>query len=652
MSFGKQPECGIGACKPKGMRKFATVNWFTGIYSVTGLLTASLSMYIVSQVSTIEKQFGLSSTKTGYLMACNDIGYSVCILIASYFANRVHIPRMLCMSTILYGLSGILCSVPHFLFKPAPLSTDIDGIQIKINLPSLNLCKNSSEFETPAIQRTSNMSVLLESAEIEADNTARDVTMALIAIGMIIQGIGKAPRYPMLGQFLDDNTKENETGYYLGIITSVAIFGPAIAYGLGGFFSQLYVTLEDVDLHPHDPRWLGAWWLGFLAFGVAAVLCALPLFFFPSSLKPSTIAKSRTPGNSSKSGKIFGSFCREILGVFKSIFKVLSVPAYTIMLIATFCNVLGVSSVFSFGPKYMENMYNIPAWKANIILAGLGIPSVCLGTFVGGVATKKLKLNPLKCIMLILSTQIPTFGIQLITMFLGCDNPKINDWPDTTSTDLPSACSSDCACGNTFLPVCDSEGINYFSPCHAGCSQGSLMKFTNCTCVPNGEVTTGLCQFDCDMLWPFMIVSFIGSFLSSCLMMPTFVFIIKVVPNEIKSMAIGLSALSMSLFAWLPGPVIGGKLVDHACLLWSNGDSGSCTFYNLDTLRYNVFGWSVACRTVAILVLVLLLRITWNMREWPNNDDKQSLDFIVESKHKMKPGALIDKTSYQVKSSV
>ena len=29
-----------------------------------------------------------------------------------------------------------------------------------------------------------------------------------------------------------------------GIITGLSIFGPAVAYGLGGVFSQIYVTLE------------------------------------------------------------------------------------------------------------------------------------------------------------------------------------------------------------------------------------------------------------------------------------------------------------------------------------------------------------------------------------------------------------------------
>ena len=55
-------------------------------------------------------------------------------------------------------------------------------------------------------------------------------------------------------------------------------------------------------------------------------------------------------------------------GVFNSIFQVLRVPAFTMMLLACICSVLGYSAAFSFGPKYMEKQYNIPAWKANIIL--------------------------------------------------------------------------------------------------------------------------------------------------------------------------------------------------------------------------------------------------------------------------------------------
>ena len=39
-------------------------------------------------------------------------------------------------------------------------------------------------------------------------------------------------------------------------------------------------------MSPLDPRWVGAWWLGFLVFGLLGLLSSIPTAFFPRRLKP------------------------------------------------------------------------------------------------------------------------------------------------------------------------------------------------------------------------------------------------------------------------------------------------------------------------------------------------------------------------------
>lgn len=38
-------------------------------------------------------------------------------------------------------------------------------------------------------------------------------------------------------------------------------------------------------MNERDPRWVGAWWLGFVAFGAGAILISVPICCFPASLK-------------------------------------------------------------------------------------------------------------------------------------------------------------------------------------------------------------------------------------------------------------------------------------------------------------------------------------------------------------------------------
>ncbi|XP_005104087.1 solute carrier organic anion transporter family member 74D, partial [Aplysia californica] len=108
--------CGMYKCHPRVMQPCASIGCFTGIYSFAGLMTSTLSIYVNSQVTTLERQFGFNSHQTGIIMAANDIGYLACVLFVSYSASRLHIPRSLGYATMMFGLSGLVCCIPHFLY--------------------------------------------------------------------------------------------------------------------------------------------------------------------------------------------------------------------------------------------------------------------------------------------------------------------------------------------------------------------------------------------------------------------------------------------------------------------------------------------------------------------------------------------------------
>ena len=45
----------------------------------------------------------------------------------------------------------------------------------------------------------------------------KKVAYALIAVGMVLQGVGKSTRYPFVTLYIDDSVDKRKTGFYMGI---------------------------------------------------------------------------------------------------------------------------------------------------------------------------------------------------------------------------------------------------------------------------------------------------------------------------------------------------------------------------------------------------------------------------------------------------
>ncbi|XP_033111468.1 solute carrier organic anion transporter family member 2A1-like [Anneissia japonica] len=67
-------------------------------------------------------------------------------------------------------------------------------------------------------------------------------------------------------------------------------FGPFVGFFTSFQCLSVYVDFyrvdeESIPTDPRDPRWIGAWWLGFVIASVVIVMVSVPLFLFPRKLR-------------------------------------------------------------------------------------------------------------------------------------------------------------------------------------------------------------------------------------------------------------------------------------------------------------------------------------------------------------------------------
>ncbi|KAK3087448.1 hypothetical protein FSP39_006020 [Pinctada imbricata] len=629
-------ECGVACFKPRALQCCANMAAFVAFYCPPALLTSALIMYIASQITTLEKYFGFSSAQSGFLLSCNDIGFLLSTLIVSFFARKVHIPRALSISTILYGVAGFVCTLAYFaLPRHKLIELDNQPITMEANdTMSTTYRPNTKSFsqmcsDIPNTNKSMSECSTGTDHKVGAPTQYTTSALVIVAIGMVLQGVGKAPRQPYIVTYIDDNVDKQKTSWFLGVITGIGIFGPALGFGLGAIFNNVFITLEDVSIGIYDVRWFGAWWLGFLFFGVLAVISAFPLCCFPRRLRQ----KSEREAKAKESGK-HKLPVKEFLS---SVLRIISNPIYMCQLIATCIVLFLIGGFISFTPKYLETQFSIPPWKANVLMGSMSVLSASIGSIVGGGLVSYLKMSPYACIRFIFIMNIVTTVFPVTMLFLGCPTPDIIGFnvEKINNNSSSSSCSFGCNCDMTdYFPVCGSDGNNYFSPCHAGCTKTDIMTFRDCRCIDgmNGTATSGLCPTECNMLWPYMIMSFIGSFLMTLCILPGMIFQIRSVSDKDKAMAVAVSSFLSTLLGWMPGPVVTGKIVDSCCKMWGSScyGKGACTLYDNYDFRFLRHIVEIAAKVVVITLYFVTMMLAKRKTDWSTGDRVYDKDITNE----------------------
>uniref|UniRef100_A0ABI7Z1Y1 Solute carrier organic anion transporter family member n=1 Tax=Felis catus TaxID=9685 RepID=A0ABI7Z1Y1_FELCA len=579
------------------------------------------------------------------------VGNTALIVFVSYFGSRVHRPRLIGYGAVLVALAGLLMSLPHFISEPYRYDR-----ASPVDMPQdfeASLCQSKTLVPDPT-PAPSNSSC---SSYTETQHLA---VVGIMFTAQTLLGVGGVPIQPFGISYIDDFAHNSNSPLYLGILFAVTMMGPGMAYGLGGLMLRLYVDIDrmpegGISLTSKDPRWVGAWWLGFLISAGAVALAAVPYFFFPREMpkekqelrfwrKVLTVSDSPvSKGEDSPSEQSLREPLEkqdglvqiapdltviQFIKVFpRVLLRTLRHPIFLLVVLSQVCMSSMVAGMATFLPKFLERQFSVTASYANLLIGGLTIPSAIIGIVVGGVLVKRLHLGPMRCGALCLLGALFCLLLSLPLFFMGCPTHRIagitHEPGNLPGLEQFPACRGNCSCPlDDFNPICDpSTHVEYLTPCQAGCTsrvvQEALDKsqvfYDNCSCVVGGgPVPAGSCDSACShLVLPFMFLVSLGAALASLTHTPSFMLILRGVKKEDKTLAVGIQFMLLRVLAWMPSPVIHGSAIDTTCVYWAQscGRRAVCRYYDHDLLRNRFVGLQFFFKTGSLACFALILAI-------------------------------------------
>ncbi|CAL7943801.1 unnamed protein product [Xylocopa violacea] len=648
--------CGICGIYPRWLRDRATPRSFIAVYGLLGTVQAMAFIYIVVTLTTLEKRFKIPSRTTGLILSGNEIS-QILSLILTYYGGSGHRPRWIAVGVGLSAFSCLVLALPHFLYGPGR-----DALALTKEYLDQTLLNATTIPQDLAICPRV---VKPDSCDEETLLDVSILPRLLVFLSQFILGIGTTLYYGLGQTYLDDNTKKKNTPMLLGFTFALRTVGPAIGFLLGYGCLSLYI---DPSLHPvitqKDPRWLGAWWLGWIILGVTMGMFSILIAMFPRHLPAKSIPidtakmddsiplklhltmqeqymKPMEPRKSLETEYIptmreFPTAMKRLLTNWLLTFNNLSGVFY----------VLGASAYITFLAKYLEVQYSTSA-AGGTVIAGPR-PLLAWNVFVG------------LCFV----------AGQILFIFLGCSDVGIEGLDlETMQMNLTSSCNVDCNCdGVKYSPVCHvATRTTFFSACHAGCRTIiSDKEFGNCSCLPlsdswdfdghvgytsddrpqdqsiytNGshaisfdKVRAGPCTNDCSRPYLlFTILTCVIQTLACSGKIGNVLVNYRSVEKKDKSFAQGITLMTISLFALIPGPIIYGAIIDSTCLIWeeSCGTRGNCWFHHGTNFRYLVNVTSAGFSMIGVLFDAAVCYLGKNLDLYGAQETDKCREFIKE----------------------
>jgi len=647
--------CGLGSWRPSWLQRFATPQAYIVVFAIAGFFGPMVSSYLNAVLSNIERRFGLQSKEVAWIYSGNEISQIALVFFLPLIGKVKKRPLWLGVSNCVAAVGILIIALPHFISK-------------KYVPPGGSGSEFCQTEESGAEQ----------CPDGEGGGSSKDFgSMGIIFLGIFITGFANSLFYAFGMPYIDDNSPRQNSPLRLSIALAARTCGPTLGMLLGAACLRVYVNPgEDPGFEEGHPSWVGAWWLGPLLLSALTVVVGPWLVLFPGKLKVADSDGEDVQDDDPEPDNIKEYFT----GFLRVVKRLLSKKLYTLNLLSAVTLLFGIVGFFQFLPKYLEYQFYVKSSTSGGLGGISSIVTSVIGIIGSGFVMSRWKFTGRQVTGYMVCVSGILCGVFLGMFFVTCPPRKVhgldngNDGGGGGGSPF-ATCAGGCFCDNVeSQPVCSMDGATIFkSPCHAGCSSSNKSVeldskgrpktiYWGCGCardkalslntsavpvkpwwveeeedssggrplVQGGRsgytldnVVDGYCQSDCNAFIIFMATFGILGIAGSTTRLPGFIVSLRVVEKRDKAASITLTVAALSLFAFLPSPVIFGAIFDSACENWSEkcGETRNCLVYNAEKLRTSVVGFMFGFIVITLVLDVMTWYYAKGLRLYDDEDE-------------------------------
>ncbi|XP_072175520.1 solute carrier organic anion transporter family member 4A1-like [Diadema setosum] len=674
MSTDDTSSCGWCGIRPAFLKPCSNITGYLAVVSLTGLLHYLIPFGLIFAVlTTLEKRFHLSSTESGSIASAYQFSAMFFTVFIGYIAEKGHKPVWVGIGSLVLAAGAVVFSLPHFLAEPYYVTP--------LNQSEVNDSVCPSVY-SGQIDRCGTDNPTREDAE---DGVRSYYWLFILA--QIMLGFAGAPVFTLGVTYLDENLKPKNFGLYLGIYNAFLNAGPALGFFIGAMslsvFTDLSIDKDGLLITPDNPLWIGAWWLGFLVAAVVVTILAVIIMGFPKT-QPGNKKLANTRRSETQKGSEYNKrsgFRKNLLDFPRAVCKIISNPPFMGICFAMASEWFVIAGMAVFIPKFLEAQFNMSSSEVARIIGVMSITAQLSGALGSGLIINRLDLRfkgllklCLVCVSIsILAALAFTMHCPMVP-FSGVTHGKSVKSMYSQGEDMFSLpCNSHCVCSSKpFEPVCGSDGVMYYSPCHAGCteeaSEDSPWVYQNCQCsmedytvhvysskegmvtvssdnkssygaymyqdsslhtpsLEDGTALPGRCFTSCPYKWPYIIMLWVFFFVNTFAIVPAWAGSIRCVSYSQRSFALGVQTVIYGLGS-APSSIVFGLFIDKACVVWEAlcGITQICWLYDNHMFAYTLLGLTLVCKLLSILFFGgahFLYKPILNKEDDGEKDDKE-----------------------------